>query len=411
VHSEAAADDGIVSPASCCSSAAEQLLPKLARQGVNLAAFLQPMVQMVASLSAARDNGTSSAEAAAAQLQAGRVGTAALAGFDEVGAAPAASHAAVTALAGAGRGRQLMNSMVSLFPAKEQPVAAAAGWSAAAAHGNASRRAAAPASTAAAAAAAGHDAARWHQAHALQQQGSSSLMAVLSRVMAAHGPDAAATSTQPKQQQQQVEDGPLQHDEQQPAVVPASPKMQQQQLVALQQGSWMSSSSSSAASSSAAGGAALGGLMSPTASIAGFLLSPAQAATQQQQQMKAVVASHSSRPWQCSSSAVPSISYVAGASGATLCEAAAASTAVRGQNSPLQQGYEAADRAAGLRVVQPSAAAVQHAVRTAPGPSDSQVINQHRQHVLKLEQTLGNMHPQVRQSGWRVVGTEELKLV
>jgi hypothetical protein len=38
-------------------------------------------------------------------------------------------------------------------------------------------------------------------------------------------------------------------------------------------------------------------------------------------------------------------------------------------------------------------------VRAAPGPSDSQVINQHRQHILLLEQRLGNMHPQVRQAG------------
>jgi hypothetical protein len=38
------------------------------------------------------------------------------------------------------------------------------------------------------------------------------------------------------------------------------------------------------------------------------------------------------------------------------------------------------------------------AERAAPGPADSRVINQHRQHILTLEQSLGNMHPQVRES-------------
>jgi hypothetical protein len=269
---------------------------------------------------------------------------------------------------------------------------------------------AAPASTAGVGAAAVQDAAAcWNQAHALQHQSSSTLTGVLARAMTAQEPAVSNNQQHGEAQQQQV----------QQAAVPASPHMQQQQQqqqqaqMQLQQGSWMSSSSSSAVSSSAAGGAALGGLMSPSGSITGHLLSPGAAAAHRQLPQGVAVTpvqdSQGSRQWQCSSSAVPS--YTAGAEAQAAAAAAAGATdsvvphATAGLSKSSQ--HPAAAHAAGLARSEATRAgsiavtgAVQYSQRVeraAPGPADSQIINQHRQHILTLEQSLGNMHPQVRQ--------------
>jgi hypothetical protein len=263
----------------------------------------------------------------------------------------------------------------------------------------------------------------------MHRQSSSTLTAVLPRAVTAQGP--AVLNNQQQQQQQ----GEAQQQQVQQAALAAYPEMQiqqqqqQQAQMQLQQGSWMSSSSSSAVSSSAAGGVALGGLMSPTGSITGHLLSPgaAPAHTQLQQQGVAVTpvqaSQGSSRQWQCSSSAVPSYtvgveaeraaSGTAGAVGSGMHHAAGTAEKT---NSQLTQRHSqlAAAHAAGQELSQPSQATeagqcgiagkgavpygrAERVERAAPGPSDSQVINQHRQHILTLEQSLGNMHPQVRQ--------------
>ncbi|WIA35370.1 hypothetical protein OEZ86_003821 [Tetradesmus obliquus] len=278
-------------------------------------------------------------------------------------------------------------------------------------------RAANVANSAAAGAAALHDAARWDQACTAQRQSSSSLMAVLERVMTGHGNgleavcNQAAQLQQQQQQEQEEAEEQLQHHVQ-PAAGPAHPNLQeqqQQQQVLMQQGSWQSSSSSSAASSSAACGAALGGIMSPTGSITGLMLSPAAGSAKQQQPMRAVPATASlrCRPWQCSSTAVPGFTAAAaseacltagGVAGAKAFAgngagtAAAAVHAAPQHGSPAEQAYQAAVGAVGATAMAKRAHA---AVRAAPGPSDSRVINQHRQHILRLEQQLGNMHPQV----------------
>jgi hypothetical protein len=400
------------------------LLPQLASQGINLTAFLQPMVQMVASLSA-KDSSSSSAAGGTIARLAG-MGSSVGAGAGEAYTAADAATLLMQqgpeiALVGtAGQIRYVAKSRVPLFSpnaqlaAQEQLATATAEWSAAAAGTGGDRcRTAAPASTTGVGAAAAHDAAaHWDQASELQHQSSSTLTGVVARATAAQEPAVLNNQQQQgKAQQQQV----------QQAVIPASPHMQQQQQQAqmqLQQGSWMSSSSSSAVSSSAAGGAALGGLMSPSSSITGHLLSPAAAAAaaahRQLQQVMAVTPVQASqgslRQWQCSSSAVPS--YTAGAEAQAAAAAGATGSVVphataallKSSQHPAQQ---AAAHAAGLARSEATRAgsiadkgAVQYGQRVeraAPGPADSQVINQHRQHILTLEQSLGNMHPQVRQ--------------